>query len=586
MGEPTRGPGPNPQRFAGGHRGSVPCARDTPGAPELVARDPDGTEPAARGDARRGLGRSTAAMTLGTIISRSTGVVRLAVLAATLGVAETRFTDSYNLANSAPNILYELVLGGLITAVFVPVFVELLDKEEPDRAWRDLSGIINWSLLILAVIAIGGVLAAPWIANFYASRLGGEVGAEQQRVITFLLRLFIPQVVLYGIYFMGSALLNAHRRFALPMFTPILNNLVLIAVLVVFNQRYGLVDIASVSTPQLLLLGLGTTASVAPMGLALLPAVRGLGGYRLTLSVDRGIVRKLVTLSVYIGGTIAANQVGYVVMQWLANARQGGFTAYVAAFTFFLLPIGLVVWSLTTALAPSLSRSAIAEEWGAFKDDLSIGLRATLFLMLPATAGFLILGSPLVEAFLEHGVVTAASTELIVGVLTFLVLGLVQFSLFQILVRAFYSMQNGRTPFLINCAVIGLNISINIPMYGWLGVKGLAAGHAVAYTVGVVLLLRALSGRIGDLGISGLIAGALRIGLATLLMSAVVWGVAEGAEALLGDGGTLSSVVTVAAATVAGVLTYLVAAAALKVEEMSFVKNLVGRRGGRGAQEA
>jgi putative peptidoglycan lipid II flippase len=523
-------------------------------------------------------------MTVGTIISRVTGVIRLAVLAATLGVAETRFTDSYNLANSAPNILYELVLGGLITAVFVPVFVELLEKEKPDQAWRDLSGIINWSLLILAAIAVIGVLAAPWIAGFYASRLSGEVGAEQERVITFLLRLFIPQVVLYGVYFMGSALLNAHRRFALPMFTPILNNLVLIAVLIVFNQRYGLVDLASVTTPQLLLLGLGTTASVAPMGLALLPALRRLGGYRFTLAVDPDIVRKLIRLSVYIGGTIAANQVGYVVVQWLANARQGGFTAYIAAFTFFLLPIGLFVWSLTTALAPSLSRSVLAEDWATFKADLSVGLRATLFLMLPATAGFLVLGRPLVEAFLEHGVVTARSTELIVGVLTFLVLGLVQFSLFQVLVRAFYAMQNGKTPFLINAAVIALNIAISIPMYTWLGVKGLAAGHAVSYTVGVILLVRSLSARVGDLDVRGLTIAAARIGLATLVMSAVVWGVARGSEALVGEGGTISSAVTLASATIAGGVTYLVLAAAFRVEEVSFVKNLVARRGGRDAQ--
>lgn len=524
-------------------------------------------------------------MTLGTIISRATGVVRLAVLAATLGVAETRFTDSYNLANSAPNILYELVLGGLITAVFVPVFVELLQKERPEQAWRDLSGIINWSLLILAAIAVVGVLAAPWIASFYASRLSGDLGAEQQRVITFLLRLFIPQVVLYGIYFMGSALLNAHRRFALPMFTPILNNLVLIGVLVVFNQRYELVDVASVTTPQLLLLGLGTTASVAPMGLALLPALRRLGGYRFTLSVDRRIVRKLITLSAYIGGTMAANQVGYVLVQWLANEQQGGFTAYIAAFTFFLLPIGLFVWSLTTALSPSLSRNAIAQEWEPFKKDLSIGLRATLFLMFPTTAVFLVLGSPLVQAFLEHGVVTAASTQLVAGVLTFLVLGLVQFSLFQILVRAFYAMQNGRTPFLINAAVIGINIAINIPMYAWLGVKGLAAGHAVAYTVGVLLLLRSLAGRIGDLDMPRLVTAMARIGLATLMMSGVVWAVARGSKALLGEGGTIASLAAIASATVAGALTYLLLAAAFKVEELSFVRNLVGRRG-REPQEA
>jgi putative peptidoglycan lipid II flippase len=537
-------------------------------------------EPASLADPRSGLARSTAAMTVGTVLSRLTGVIRLAVLAATLGVAETRFTDSYNLANAAPNILYELVLGGLITAVFVPVFVEVLRRDEPDSARRDLSGIVNWSLLILGVIALAGVLAAPWIASFYASRLEGDLGAEQQRVITVFLRLFIPQVILYGIYFMGSAILNAHRRFALPMFTPILNNVVLIAVLIVFNQRYGLVELESVTTAQLLLIGVGTTASVAPMGLALLPALRRLNVYRFTLKVDRALVRRLIGLSAYIGGTVAANQIGYVVIQWLANGRRGGFTAYIAAFTFFLLPIGLFVWSLTTALAPSLSRAALDEDWKGFRNDLSIGLRATLFLMVPATAGFLLLGEPLIEAFLEHGVVTGESTQLISGVLTFLVLGLVQFSLFQVLVRAFYALQEGRTPFLINVAVVALNIAINVPMYTWLGVRGLAAGHAVAYTVGTVLLARSLAVRVGGLESGRLLSATVRIGLATAAMSVVVWLLVRGAGQVVGSEGTIASVVALSLAVTVGLATYLAAATLFRVEEMSFVKGLIGRRMG------
>lgn len=514
-------------------------------------------------------------MTVGMFISRATGVIRLAVLAATLGVAESRLPDAYNIANAAPNILYELVLGGLVTAVFVPVFVELLASRSRESAWQELSGIVNWCLLAMVALAVVGVLAAPWIASFYASRLGGEVGADQQRVITFLLRLFIPQVVLYGVYFMGSAILNAHKRFALPMFTPIMNNIVLIAVLLVFNARYDLIQLSNVTTPQLLLLGLGTTASVAPMGLMLLPALRRLGGYRFTLKVDRSIVRRLVNLSLYVGGTVAANQIGFVVVQWLANKRQGGFTAFVSAFTFFLLPIGLFVVSLTTALAPSLSRHALEERWTGFKDDLSTGVRAILFLMVPATAGFLLLGRPLVSAMLEHGVVTSGSVELVSDVLTFLVLGLVQFSLFQMLVRGFYAMQDGRTPFVVNGVVIGMNIAINVPMYAWLGVEGLAAGHALAYTVGVVLLTRTLGGHIGDLGLRRVGAALVRIGAATAAMSVVVWAVRTGVNAL--DLAAESLVVVVAAAAV-GVASYLAFAAAAGVEEMSFVRGAIARR--------
>lgn len=529
-------------------------------------------------EVRSGLARSTALMTAGTVISRVTGVLRLAVLAATLGVTETRFTDTYNLANMAPNILYELVLGGVITAVFVPVFVELLHKDDPEEAWRDLSGIVNWSLLGLTALAIVGMIAAPWIAEFYASRLGGELGRDQQRVITFLLRLFIPQVVFYGIYFMSSGLLNAHKRFALPMFTPIANNIVLIAVLIAFHQMYGLVDIDSVTTPQLLLLGLGTTASVAPMGLMLLPAVRRLGGYRLTLAVDRTLVRKLVRLSAYITGTVAANQIGYLVVQWLANARQGGYTAYLSAFAFFLLPIGLFVWSLTTALAPTLSRNALIEDWTAFKADLMTGLRATTFLTLPATAGFLLLARPLVEAFLRHGVVTAGSTDLIVDVLMFLVLGLVQFSLFQVLTRAFYAMQNGRTPFLVNCLVIGVNIAINIAMYRWLGIKGLAAGHAIAYTLGVIFLTRALTRRIGQLELRPAMRSFVAMFAATAGMSVVVWATQRVVEMWLGASGTTGPLVSLLLATLVGGAAYLLLAGLLKVEELDYVRNVIARR--------
>ena len=524
------------------------------------------------------LARSTAAMTVGTVISRVTGVVRLAVLAATLGVTETRLTDSYNLANMAPNILYELVLGGVITAVFVPVFVELLRKDDRSRAWQDISGVVTWSLVALTVVAVIGVIAAPWIAGFYASRLEGAAQADQQRVITFLLRLFIPQVVLYGIYFMSSALLNARGRLVLPSYTLIVNNLVLIAVLIVFQQSYGTPDISTVSTAELLLLGLGTTLSVAPGGLLLLPSVLRQGGFRPTLRIDPTLWRKLLRLSSFIGGTIAANQVGYLVVQWLSNGTQGGYTAYISAFTFFLLPIGLFVVSLTTAMAPSLSDHALSRDWDRFKDDLSRGVRAILFVMLPATAGFLIVGHPLVEAFLEHGVVTGSSTALIVDVLTFFVLGLVQFSLFQVLVRGFYSMQNGRTPFLINCVVIGVNIAINIPMYRWLGIPGLAAGHAIAYSLGVVLLTRSLTASVGAFDLRRVGASFAKIAAATTGMALLAWGTLRLVDSAIGSEGTARQLAGLVAVTVVGAVSYLALSGVLKIEEYELVKRALLRR--------
>ena len=516
-------------------------------------------------------------MTVGTVISRATGVLRLAVLAATLGVAETRFTDTYNLANTAPNILYELVLGGVIASVFVPIFVELLESKDRDDATAAISGIFNVSLLVLVVLAIIGVLAAPLIASFYSSRLSGEDLAHQREVLTFLLRLLIPQVVLYGVYFMASGLLNAHKRFVLPMWTPIVNNLVLIAVLVFFHQAYGLVDLESATTTHLLVLGLGTTASVAPMGLLLLVPMWRAGGYRLTFRVDPHLRTRLVRLSIYLIGFVASNQIAYVIVQWLANGVQGGYTAYIAASTFFLLPVGLFVWSLTTVLLPSFSRYALAEDWQGFSTSLATGIRGTLFLVVPSAAGFLVLGHPLVEAFLEHGVVTGASTRLIVEVLIFFTLGLVQFSVYQLFVRAFYALQDGRTPFLINLAVVVLNIGINLPMYAWFGVGGLAAGQAVAYTAGVVLQVRLLRSRIGEIPLVSIAKGAGRVVAAATAMAGVVWGLRSLLEDRIGEG-PVATAVMLGVLSLVGAASYFGFAFLLRVDELRFVRSALTRR--------
>ena len=517
------------------------------------------------------LGRTTALMTAGTILSRATGVLRLALFAATLGVAESRLPDTYNLANSAPNVLYELVLGGVITAVFVPVFVELVDRRK-DGA-DVVSGILNVCLVGLTALAAIGIVAAPAIARFYSSSLSGPEAAAQQHAITTLLRFFLPQLPLYGLYYLGSAFLNVRHRFVLPMFTPIVNNLVLIGVLIGFASAYDAVTLRSITDSQLAVLGLGTTLSVAPMGVLLLPALRR-AGYRWRWRFDRALWRRVASLSGYAIGFVAVNQVGFIAVQKIANESRGAFTAYTAAFTFFLLPIGLFVWSLTTALAPSLSRTAMKPGHEGMGDVLSLAVRATLFLVVPCSAGFLVLARPIVEVMLEHGVVTGQSTDLVVGIMSFLVLGLAQFSVFQVLIRASYALQDARTPFVVNAIVIAANIALAIAMFLWIGPEGLAAGHALAYTVAVVLQGRVLARTVPGLDVRRIGRSAAKAGVAAAAMAAVLFvalRVLEGASGI-------ALALLLAALVGLGAAVYLAVAALLRVEEMGFVKGLVGSR--------
>lgn len=540
----------------------------------------DGVAPAGgqQGAPSRSLARATAIMTGGTVISRLTGIIRLAVIAATLGVAESRIADTYNLANTAPNVIYELVLGGVVSSAFIPMFVELIQKEDRDRAWQVMSGILNRSLLVLTAIAVLAIIGAPWIAGFYASRLPGAQGQAQQEAITFLLRLFIPQIVFYGLYFIASGILTAHRRFGPPMYTPIINNFVVIAAFLLFGALYGVVTLETVTTSQLLIMGLGTTLSVTPMGLALIPYLRRLGRYRPTLKVEHPAATRMARLSVFVVASVGANQLAYIFIQWLANGQRGGFSAYISASTFFLMPIGLFAWSLNTALMPSLSEFALHSQWPEYRDRLSIGLRATAFLMLPSAVGYLVLGKPIVRLLLQHGIMTASSTDLVAGVLQFMVLGLLQFSLFQLLTRAFYAMQDTKTPFLVNCAVVVLNTAINIPMYAWLEVRGLAAGQAIAYSFGVFVLARLLTARVGAFPAGQISNSFGRIAAAAAGMGLLVWLSYRAIVALWPEGGIVIEILSVALPVAVGVASYFVLGNLFKVGELDYVRSLLGKR--------
>lgn len=532
------------------------------------------------------LGRATAIMTIGTVFSRATGLLRIAAIAAALGVTESRLPDTYNLANTAPNIIYELFLGGVLTSVFVPVFVELLEKEGRERAWEVASAMINLAITTLVVLTVVGIVAAPTIASLYASRLEGADAIQQEQVLTFLLRLFIPQIIFYGLTAITAGLLNAHKKFGAPMFTPILNNLTVIAVFILFANSFGAVGLQDVTTNQQLIIGLGTTAGVAIMAFAQLPFLKGLGRYRLTFSLRHPSVRKLGRLSIFVVGYVVSNQLGYFVVQGLANGQQGGYSAYINAFTFFMLPHGLFAVSVITALLPGMSGAAVNGRWDEFRSRLSSGVRATTLLVLPAAVGYFVLGERIIRYLLERGVMTADSTELVAGVLRFFVLGLLPFSIFQLFLRAFYAMQDTKTPFLINVVAVILNAAINIPMFKLLGVEGLAAGHAISYVFGVTAQARVLSGRIGGLGGRELFSSLVRIAGATAIMGLVVFGASELMGNVLVGRDFLSQTAGLLVPVITGVIVYLGAAHVLGVKELAMVKGLLARKGGKDSDGA
>jgi putative peptidoglycan lipid II flippase len=289
----------------------------------------------------------------------------------------------------------------------------------------------------------------------------------------------------------------------------------------------------------------------------------------------------MATLSAFTVGYVITNQLGYLLVPILAYGVQGGPTAYATAFIFFQLPHGVFAVSVMTALLPPMSEQAVARDWDAFRATLSRGIRLTAAVLLPAALGYLALAGPIVRLLLEHGVVTEASISLLVPVLMVFVLGLVPFSTFQLVLRAFYALQDTRTTFLVNLVAVGVHVTANLVLYNLLPerwkIPGLALGHALHYTVGSALLLWSLSRRIGGLGGRTILAAVGRMAVAGVVMFAATVLVARGVSSAI-DPGFPRDLATVAAGVAVGLGAYLAVARLLRVEELALLLDILRRR--------
>jgi putative peptidoglycan lipid II flippase len=567
----------------------APDAPDTPEAPEAPEESGNSPQDAA-GDApvdtTRSFVRHSAIMSVGTALSRLTGFLRVAAMAYALGVTESRLADAYNVANTTPNILYELAAGGILASVFIPVFVERLETEGRDRAWHTARAVLTFALVVLTGVMVLGILGSGLIIRMYTLGAHGPEVEAERALATFFLRWFMPQIVFYGLGAgVAAGLLNAHRRFAVPMFAPILNNVIATATFFLFaalTARGTTPTPMSITTLQKYVLVGGTTLGVVVMSLALWPPLRRLGfRWRWTLDLsDRGF-RRIGRLAGWALVYVIVNQLGYLVVIALATRSQGGYTAYTSSFIFFQLPYAIFAVSIMTALLPSLSSRWADEDVAMFRSQLAQGLRGTAFIVVPAAFGYLALAVPIVRLLLQHGVMRAESTELLARVLQVFSIGLFSFCAFQLLLRAFYAMQDTRTPALINVFAVGLNTAVNFIYFRYLRVEGLALGHATAYTFAAIVAVAILRRRLGGLEGRRLLPAFGRILVGGVATGAAAYLVATWLGRALGTAGLGPQLLQVGGGVLAGLLTFIAVAAAFRMQEFGLIARMVRSRVGR-----
>jgi putative peptidoglycan lipid II flippase len=557
-----------------------------PETPEESGRSPQEVAGEAAADTTRSFVRHSAVMSAGTGLSRLTGFLRVAAMAYALGVTESRLADSYNVANTTPNIIYELAAGGILASVFIPVFVERLEDEGRDRAWHTARAVLTFALIVLSGVTVLGILGSGLIIRMYTLGAHGPEVEAERALASFFLKWFMPQIVFYGLGAgVATGLLNAHRRFAVPMFAPILNNLIATATFFLFaalTPRGTTPSPATISGTQKYVLAVGTTLGVVAMSLALWPSLRRIGfRWRWTLDLKDEGFRQIGRLAGWALVYVVVNQLGYLVVIALATRPRGGYTAYTSAFTFFQLPYAIFAVSIITALLPSLSSRWSDQDVSMFRSQLVQGLRGTAFIVVPAAFGYMALATPIVRLLLQHGVTGPQSTDVLAHVLQVFSIGLFSFCAFQLLLRAFYAMQDTRTPALINILAVGLNTGVNFLYFRYLRVEGLALGHATAYTFAAIVAVFILRRRLGGLEGRRLLPAFGRILVGGLATGAASYVAARWLGDVLGTASLGPQLLQVGGGILAGLVAFIGVAAAFRMQELSLIREMVRARVGR-----
>ena len=469
--------------------------------------------------------RASGVMALGTILSRITGFIRSVLLVAVLGTA--LLADGYNVANTMPNILYNLLVGGALTAIFVPQLIRSF--ADPDGGIAFASRLVTTiSAILLALVALG-VLFAPTLVRIYAPEFT-TAGFEHEFSLTVaFMRYCLPQIFFLGLFTMLGQVANSRGSFAPLMWAPILNNLIVIAIFAVFLIEAPDLTSATITSSQVQILGWGTTLGVVAQALILIPVLRR-SGIHLRPVFGLSGLGKSFTLAGWTLVYVLISQLGYLVTVNVSttaavrSAKAGittgvGFTPFSNAYLIMMLPYSIVTISIVTALLPHLSELAIAKKSHEVKEQLVRAIKLVGVVTVPSGLAFLLFG-PMITRVLFFGI--AQKDAAYIGyVLSALGIGLVAFSINLILIRGFNAFEDTRTQVLsiifINVISVALSyIFLATLAKEWVTV-GLGIAFSLSYILGLFPTIALLRKHIGKLAISEFLGQHLRLFIAGLL---------------------------------------------------------------------
>lgn len=578
---------PEPDAFAHLFRDQQASGNPTPD-PDPIPAAPAPKKSGGRGS---GLLKSSAVMAAGTLVSRLTGFVRSLVITAALGAA--LLGDTYTVAYTLPTMIYILTVGGGLNSVFVPQLVRAMKNDE-DGGEAYANRLLTLVMVALGAIVAIAVFAAPLLIQLMSDTIASNPAADSVAV-TFA-RYCLPTIFFMGVHVVMGQILNARGKFGAMMWTPVLNNIVMITTFGLFIWVYGTsaesqMGVQTIPPDGVRLLGIGTLLGLAVQALAMIPYLRETGfRFRPRFDWKGHGLGKTVKLAKWTVLFVLANQAGVLVVTQLATAagvasgRDGaGFIAYTNAQLIWGMPQAIITVSVMAALLPRISRAAHDDDPGAVRDDISQGLRNSAVAIVPVAFAFLALGVPMSSLlFASSGQEAARGMGFILMAFG---LGLIPYSVQYVVLRGFYAYEDTRTPFYNTVIVAAVNAAASAACYVVLparwAVVGMAASYGLAYAVGVGIAWRRLKNRLGgDLDGAHVMRTYARLCMASVPAAAAAGAVAFVVAKALGSG-ALGSLAALAGGGIVLLGVFFVAAKRMRIEELNAMVGMVRGRLGR-----
>ncbi|MFF2849999.1 murein biosynthesis integral membrane protein MurJ [Streptomyces sp. NPDC058001] len=583
------GAGRPPMDGSAAYAGAAGAAVPAP-APESMPA-PAAPAPPKTGGRGSGLLKSSAVMAAGTLVSRLTGFVRTVVITAALGAAT--LGDAFTVAYTLPTMIYILTVGGGLNSVFVPQLVRSMKNDE-DGGEAYANRLLTLVMVALGAIVALAVFGAPLLIRLMSNPIADDPAANNVAV-TFA-RYCLPTIFFMGVHVVMGQILNARGKFGAMMWTPVLNNIVMISTFGLFIWVYGTaadsqMKVSTIPADGVRLLGIGTLLGLAVQALAMIPYLRETGfRFRPRFDWKGHGLGKAVKLAKWTVLFVLANQAGVLVVTQLATAagkasgKDGaGIMAYSNAQLIWGMPQAIITVSVMAAMLPRISRAAHDGDPGAVRDDISGGLRTSAVAIVPVAFAFLALGVPMCTLLFASAGTQAA--ESMGFVLMAFALGLIPYSVQYVVLRGFYAYEDTRTPFYNTVIVAAVNAVASAACYVVLpaqwAVVGMAGSYGLAYAVGVGVAWRRLRIRLGgDLDGAQVVRTYARLSLAAVPAALVGGGVGFALTETLGQG-VLGSIAALVVGGFALLAVFYVAARKMRIEELNSLVGMVRGRLGR-----